>query len=729
MAFRSDQWHGLSQGGENNSYSFNKNGFNFTDAANDKFVYPRRQVRYINDQGERVVRNLKRGYIRNLTSAENKVGVPTSKCQFQFNPQFLVQSVSQNTQILNFLQQEPGQYAQPIPGNVSFNFDLFFDRSMELNAAKMDNTSYNPDDPWTSSPGHVGVLHDIAAFYEVIGVGLSEKMGKFAEFNLEKRITSEINAQSIADDGDSTAEVDPDTQLADAMEAANNFLKYNVGNTAFLLPLPVRIVFSGLYIVEGLVKDVTVTFTKFTQSMVPMQATLNVLFEAKYIGFAKKDTFFTQVLEEWESQELRDPFQVDGTPEEIEEAYAAAIADMSRAVMMVVKQDNSHSDDYAYMHHWPGYQIYDDGPLDYDTSNDTRSVQKGPALSSLVSNQNAFGIYSDKDSKVENYQLFLKVGFPNTVDGNSALRNLAINKNKNVSLQVSAQIDLWRWEQSVVVEDDIKEAWNDIKGIVNGTKKARPGATTFAYDNDIRSKGRKFFSKLWDYTGPKYRLADDNGNNERAFASVHRVWSAVLNESNVQTEVKDIFREKVESNVIIADSTALNNLFNAGLTSVVKANPGEFGTYDRSIDQKTTANPDLEPDKFPEYETDEGSTFYLGLEYELEVQLTIDSVELPVQRVVDFMIVPVKGVGPTMDINSNSDFDNQYISAKMVHLDWASTRDDVLAASGDDNDTNSSGGSNSSGGNNGGNGLGGATQVDADGNVLTALDDEFIAVY
>jgi hypothetical protein len=720
MASRSDQWNGLTQAGESFTYSTAGGSYNFTDAANDKFIYPRRQVRYINDQGERVVKDLKRGYIRNLTSAENKVGVPTSKCQFQFNPQYLVQSVSQNTQILNFLQQEPGQYAQPIPGNVSFNFDLFFDRSMELNAAAMDNTSYNPKDPWTSSPGHVGVLHDIAAFYEVIGVGLSEKMGKYAEFNLEKRITAEINAQSIADDEDSTAEVDPDTQFSDAMEAANNFLKYNVGNTAFLLPLPVRIVFSGLYIVEGLVKDVTVTFTKFTQNMVPMQATLNVLFEAKYIGFAKKDTFFTQVLEEWESQELRDPFDIDGTPEEIEEAYDAANADLSQAVMMVVKQEDSDGDDYAYVHHWPGRPIYAEGPLDYSDSH-TQNVQKGPALSSLVSNQNAFGLYTDNDSKVENYQLFLKVGFPDALH-DSALENLALNKNKNVSLQVSAQVDLWRWEQSVIVEDAVKEAWNDIKNIVNGDDRARPGIATGPYTPNTRSKGRSFFSKLWDYGGPKVRKAVDNGNNERAFASVHRVWSGTLNESNVQTEVKDALRNKVDSNVIIADATALKNLFNAGLTAKVSINKGEFGTYDRSIDRTTVSEPDLEPDKFPEYETDEGSTFYLGLEYELEVLLTIDSVELPVQRVIDFMIVPVTGVGETMHILSNNDFDGQYNSVKAVNLDWQSAKDDVLGAidDGADDDTNSNSGSSSGQDIN---------QYDDGGNVLTAQDDGFIAVW
>lgn len=693
MAYRTDQWNRLYDAGETYSVSApnaRSGGYAVAGAKNDPFKYPSRQVRYVNNQHERQTVDLKRGYIRNITAPENKMGIPTTKCQFQFNPQYLVQSVSQNTSILNFLQQEPGQYAQPIPGNVSFNFDLFFDRSMELNSATdigvQDGLTpaLNLGDPWTSSPSHVGVLHDIAAFYEVIGVGLSDKMGKFAQESLEARITAEINDQTVADDDGGTTVDNPEQQLADALEASATFLKYNVGNTAFLLPLPVRVVFSSLYIVEGLVKDVTVTFTKFNAAMVPMQATLNVLFEAKYIGFAKKDTFFTQVLADYEDQELRDPYLLDGSPEEIKEAYDAVEADLKRAVMLVCKQDNSHSDDYYYLDHAPG-AIRENGPIDY-SNGDTQNVLKGPAFPSLVSNQNAFGTYTDNDAKVENYQLFFKVGFPDTLSGSNLLR--LMDKGKNVSIAVSAQADLWRFDATVLIDPTVKGAWQNVASIVNGTKKAIPGRGTPAYTLDERRKGREFFGTLWDYktasTKTQTIRRDDNGNNPRKFDKVHKVWSAVLNDSNVQTEVKDRFRETVESNVFISGASAMNDFINSGLTSTVSFNSGE-GYYDRSIDRKSS-NSSYVPDKFPEYETDENSTFRFGIEYELEVSVTIDNLELPVQRVVDFIILPITGVGNLMDLNSQSDFDSAYYSVKNVELDWASARDEALEASDDVDD-------------------------------------------
>lgn len=696
MAYRTDQWNRLNLAGEDlgiygtSSPDARSGGYAVKGAKNDPFKYPSRQVRYVNNQNERQTVDLKRGYIRNITAPENKMGIPTTKCQFQFNPQYLVQSVSQNTSILNFLQQEPGQYAQPIPGNVSFNFDLFFDRSMELNSATdigvQDGLTpaLNVGDPWTSSPSHVGVLHDIAAFYEVIGVGLSDKMGKFAQESLEARITAEINEQTVADDDGGTTVDDPKAQLADALEASATFLKYNVGNTAFLLPLPVRVVFSSLYIVEGLVKDVTVTFTKFNAAMVPMQATLNVLFEAKYIGFAKKDTFFTQVLTDYENQELRGPYSLDGSPEEIREAYDAVEADLKRAVMLVCKQkSNSASDDYYYLDHAPG-AIREGGPIDYSgLASDTTEFLTGPAFPSLVSNQNAFNFSNEK---VENYQLFFKVGFPDTLNGSKLLR--LMDKGKNVSIAVSAQADLWRFDATVLIDPTVQGAWQNVASIVNGTNKAIPGKGTPAYTLEERRKGREFFGTLWDYkaasTKPQTITRDDNGNNPRKFDKVHKVWSAVLNDSNVQTEVKDRFRETVESNVFISSTSAMNDFINAGLTSTVSFNSGE-GYYDRSID-RTSADSGYLPDKFPEYETDEGSTFRFGIEYELEVSVTIDNLELPVQRLVDFIILPIRGVGNLMDLNSQSDFDSAYYSVKNVELDWASAKDKALEATGDADD-------------------------------------------
>ena len=67
----------------------------------------------------------------------------------------------------------------------------------------------------------------------------------------------------------------------------------NFGNSAFLVSLPVRIVFSSLFMVEGFITSTQVTFNKFNPHMVPTQCVVGVTMQALYIGFARKDTYLT----------------------------------------------------------------------------------------------------------------------------------------------------------------------------------------------------------------------------------------------------------------------------------------------------------------------------------------------------------------------------------------------------------------------------------------------------
>lgn len=71
----------------------------------------------------------------------------------------------------------------------------------------------------------------------------------------------------------------------------------NESNRAFLIPNPVRVVFSSLYMVDGYVTGVNLLFTKFSRNMIPVTATLAIQMEARYIGFAREKTFLTEVLE------------------------------------------------------------------------------------------------------------------------------------------------------------------------------------------------------------------------------------------------------------------------------------------------------------------------------------------------------------------------------------------------------------------------------------------------
>lgn len=322
MGYRNDQYFNLGNEnltGENlNSFTKNSSGYKVP-ALNPGFSYPDRVIRTNDHEGTQTT-YLKRGYIRSLPIVNAGVEFESRKCQFQFNPATLTQSVQQNPSYLNFIQQDPAQYAQPMPGNVNFTFNLMFDRSMEMNNTPNDS-GVSSDNAWErSSPGQVGVLRDLAAFYSVIGQGLSQDQLEYTTQALREVVTLEANSASSSSD---TTNVDASSSLSNIPD----FLEMNVGNSAFLLPLPVRVVFSSLYIVEGLVTNTTVTFTKFNTSMVPMQCVLNVTMEAKYIGFAKKDTFLSWSLKEaaqiQEQTRVEEQTRVDSVQQSLQDAIGA----------------------------------------------------------------------------------------------------------------------------------------------------------------------------------------------------------------------------------------------------------------------------------------------------------------------------------------------------------------------------------------------------------------------
>jgi len=267
---------------------------------NPPFVYPDKTIR--TGKGKNSV--LKRGYLRTLVSSEDAVKFGTRKCNFQFNPTTLQTSVSMASGMLNIMQQDVGQFANAIPSSQNFAFTLLFDRSMEVNNddGKFKTRLFGKNgqgvqpDLWNeNSPGQVGVLRDIGALYGAIGQGFGSAQRDYVEKILRDTITAEASLK------DSDVTKDMDKALANLdNDAATNFLDLNIGNSAFLLPVPVRIVFSSLFVVEGLVQNTSVVFTKFSSALVPMQCSVTLTMEAKYIGFSKKKTFFTDVLEQRE---------------------------------------------------------------------------------------------------------------------------------------------------------------------------------------------------------------------------------------------------------------------------------------------------------------------------------------------------------------------------------------------------------------------------------------------
>lgn len=315
MSYKTDQWYNLLREGENGS---GETGFNLQAAnsagyylegpsTNDKFIYPDRMVR---DMGGRnpagVSKTLKRGYIRNLAlgSDDEDLKAPPLRCQFQFNPVTILQTMSQASGVLNFLQQDLAQFAQPLMGQNSFSFELLFDRSMELNSSTTDNPDIDPasNDLWAQLPPQIGgVLHDLSRLYSIIGVGLSQELVNYATKVYARQAEAEISTK--VQSGEDTSGI---SSLEENEATLAERINMNVGNSAILMPLPVRVVFSSLYIIEGLVSGVSVRFSKFNASMIPMQCAVTVSMQAMYVGFAREKTFFQAALQQLANYERQD---------------------------------------------------------------------------------------------------------------------------------------------------------------------------------------------------------------------------------------------------------------------------------------------------------------------------------------------------------------------------------------------------------------------------------------
>lgn len=695
MPFRTDQWHNLYSGGSGGedlrSGVSNNAGVAVGGADNRPFIYPDRRIRKMDGSFD----VLKRGYIRNITTPENKMNLPSTKCQFQFNPQYLTQSINQNTTILNFLQQDPAQYAQPIPGNVSFNFELFFDRSAEMNNFQESDNSIDVNNPWeTGSPGQIGVLHDISTLYSVIGVGLSDAMQEYSKTVLERNVNQEISNRLLNAGDDSsytneTADADYDKATSSTIPT---FLKYNVGNTAFLLPLPVRVVFSSLYIVEGLVKDITVTFTKFNAAMVPMQCTVNINFEAKYIGFAKKDTFFTAVLKDYEDADYTSNYidEIDATPAELDSYYSDIQSDLSKAVLMVSSESTTILPPWETI---PGTNGY----------NSTSYVDKlGPLIANMMSNQD------NNNTKLENQKLYLKVGFPGGKNG-SKLADLAVSK--NISVKVEARADFWRYTDAFKNHhSSLFSAYASAlpAALTTGTGygvlaySAEGGAsTTPAYEQGVRSAQSAIFNALWDWTREagdeasvkqKYQILGDNDEqvsvvdgvtyygNPRAFSNVQRLWTAYLDESHVSDFTDDVGAVNA-CKPTATGAEEIQNMFVYGLygskAEIEDPTGGKY--YDRSIDMTTGAlqskfqneSNGLQPDKYPELERQgselgDRSPFYFAIDYSLKVTVSIDGQDLPQQYIRDGYIPLQKGLTDTSPTNPLG----RATTIKYIDLPW-----------------------------------------------------------
>jgi hypothetical protein len=372
---------------------------------NPDFLYPPKTLR---NAPVGTSQKVQRGYMRMLTQGFNGGSTLARKrLHFQFNPDSIVRSVAARNDVQMWMNQDPVQLMQPIPGDANFAFELLFNREAEvtsgaykdgssvksstaraelpLGRAGANNSNVKTDIPH-SAVTDIGVLSDLMVFDEIIGQGINVQLiekvianaqainakqradsasagttgnnpttsaqatvtieeGKIKTVTVNNGGTGYTSAPTVklsggggsgakltaviangkvtsitisnagtgyssvpgvtftgGGDGSGTS-ADGTSDSQDAPEEFNvtdarNAIYNNFGNSAFLVSMPIRIVFSSLFMVEGYVTATMVTFNKFNANMVPTQCTVGIQMQALYIGFARKDTFLTLTLAE-----------------------------------------------------------------------------------------------------------------------------------------------------------------------------------------------------------------------------------------------------------------------------------------------------------------------------------------------------------------------------------------------------------------------------------------------
>lgn len=306
-------------GGRNQSGRLGKN------PTNSIFAWPGDYRHHIDADGKMVAHKIDRGFMRILpyTLENGEKSVPKNyRLFFQFNPQTITRDVTMSENVYNPIMQTKEQLSQPIMAESTFAFDLMFDRSYELNRSTTQSSkktkksgsqvidgdysdsvdmgdSASNDLLTTLTPSQIGVLHDVRMLDAIVGQGITQEMVNF----LTTRYNIYDKLKSTEEDGAVTTETDADGNTVVTTSGQpgtpttiEEALNGNIGNQAFLLPNPVRVVFSSLFMVDGFVRSMGVRYVKFNTDMVPMMVLINIQMSAVYFGFARKNTAFTTAL-------------------------------------------------------------------------------------------------------------------------------------------------------------------------------------------------------------------------------------------------------------------------------------------------------------------------------------------------------------------------------------------------------------------------------------------------
>lgn len=370
---------------------------------NPDFLYPPKTLR---NAPMGTTQKVQRGYMRMLTQGfQGGSPLARKRLHFQFNPDSIVRSVQARNDVQLWMNQDPVQLMQPIPGDANFAFELLFNREAEIasgsyrSGSQVKSSTSKANIPLgqagQSNPSNniphsavtdIGVLADLMVFDEIIGQGINTQLiekvianakainakqrndaakaggtsnnptssaqatveldgnkikkvnvtnggsgytsaptitltggggsgavltatvenGKVKSIKIDNEGSGYTSAPGVTftgggDGSGTSADGTSDAQDIPAefsVEDARKAIYNNFGNSAFLVSLPVRIVFSSLFMVEGYITSTIVSFNKFNANMVPTQCSVGITMQALYIGFARKDTFLTLTLKE-----------------------------------------------------------------------------------------------------------------------------------------------------------------------------------------------------------------------------------------------------------------------------------------------------------------------------------------------------------------------------------------------------------------------------------------------
>ena len=409
-------------------------------ADNPAFIWPPSVYR---DGSSGKSTKLQRGYMRMLTQGygddSDTKTLFARRFHFQFNPDVLVRSVSSRNDVQFWMNQDPSQFVNPIPGDANFAFEFILNREAEVasgsygvktgdtvsvrkvagaatfpgetTTVKIPRGGGDPDNYGTAnavtgydpkSVADIGVLADLMVLDQIIGQGMNQAL--FSKLSSKVAGLAGGYNKKITDSGsatdDSTQDEEDKTDQTIQTDKVDSFLSGNIGNSAFLVSQPIRIVFSSLFMVEGFISNSQVTFNKFNLAMVPTQCTVSLTMQAMYIGFATKDTFLTAAI--GDSIGGEDDENNPNSPSNPESKQLSEIS--SKIIRKVVEAKSS-----------VGSQIIPNNPFSPNSGRNKRELKVTDILSSGSSTTwevsiEGTDVYEDNKDVIESVTATLQIG-------------------------------------------------------------------------------------------------------------------------------------------------------------------------------------------------------------------------------------------------------------------------------------------------------------------------------